>query len=422
MRQQSIKNLLEQENIHLCRYCMEREGLEFSKTKASGTSCSLCGGLLSGLNSVVSSAIEKVSEYEFATFLVGATLPQSILDGEDEVRSLLKIKGRENIKTQITRIISRKIESATGKRVEYSRPDITMLVSLADDNVAINPRSIWLGASYKKTTRGIPQRTSICRVCNGLGCAECNYSGKKGSSVQSIATAYFTDLFEAESCNFVWLGSEDENSLVGGEGRPFFAEVVHPKKRSFPSRKTKSKKRSRAKAYQKDGVEITKIGLLKSKPTNIPQFEVVVKVYLKKENTAEGTLRTNEIQNMFNDIYVSVRLSRKYRTVQRKIHSIEAKEEGQTSAILLVRCDGGIPLKKLVTGQDDTVRPNLAPFVHPYRVDADAPFDILNVKAKPGTSGGLRFNEDPLNSIDDQVTSNREADSSYVSHESMHYE
>ena len=32
---------------------------------------------------------------------------------------------------------------------------------------------------------------------------------------------------------FSWVGSEDKNSLVLGMGRPFFVEILNPKKRTF---------------------------------------------------------------------------------------------------------------------------------------------------------------------------------------------
>ena len=57
-----------------------------------------------------------------------------------------------------------------------------------------------------------------------------------------MITDFLTKSFNAEGCNFVWLGSEDENSLVSGSGRPFFVEIVTPKKRSGVNSKLLSSK------------------------------------------------------------------------------------------------------------------------------------------------------------------------------------
>ena len=344
--------------------------------------CSLCGGVLSKLDEIVSSITKSTSNYQFKTFLVGASLPQSILDKEDEVRSRLKIKGKENIKSQITRMISGKFADASGKSVDYSRPDLTVLVSMVDDTVSVTSRSIWLRATYKKLVRGVPQRASMCRVCNGLGCAECNYTGKRGTSVQSIAGTYFAEVFKAESCNFVWLGSEDEMSLVEGSGRPFYVEVVRPKRRSIRHAKNA---RMQPLVFRSDvGVEIANIALLKSKPVDIPQFEISARIHLRKKGTTqEGSINAEAIQAKFNETFVNVRLSRKYRTVQRKIRSIDVQfDEGNSTATIVIDCDGGIPLKKFVTGEDGTVEPNLASFTSSYELDASSPFDIVDVRVK----------------------------------------
>ncbi|MDG7000308.1 MAG: hypothetical protein JRN15_14490 [Nitrososphaerota archaeon] len=365
-----------------CRYCIVREGIKGSQIKSRNAVCSLCEGALSNLSKIVAVIRRETASYEFSTFLVGASLPQSILDKEDELRSRLKIKGKENIKSQITKIISKKLATETKRKVDYSRPDVTILVSLIDNMVTITSRSIWLSARYRKMHRGIPQRASVCKVCNGLGCAECDYSGKKGASVQAIAESYFAKIFEAEACNFVWLGSEDEMSLVEGSGRPFYVEVLRPKKRSVFKFKRPQK---RSKVFRiSDGVEISGIEVLNSKPTEIPQFEITARINLKrKDESSDISINLEAIHTKFSEVFVNVRLSRKYRTVKRKIHSIEGHiAEGGLTASLVLNCEGGIPLKKFVSGEDGTVEPNISSLLIPYELDSIMPFDIMDVRIK----------------------------------------
>ena len=366
----------------MCRFCIAREGIESSRDlKAVSKTCSLCEGILLRLDNTIELIKRAIKDYDFKTFLVGASLPQSILDNEDEVRSRLKIKGRENVKTQITRILSKRLASATKKKVDYSRPDLTILISLIDDAVTVMPRSIWIYSKYRKLVRGIPQRSSTCKVCNGLGCAECNYTGKKGTSIQFVATSYFNQIFEAEACNFVWLGSEDEMSLVQGSGRPFFVEVVRPKKRKTPK---KGSRNWNLPYKSSEGIEIPDFEILRSKPANIPQFKITAKIHLKKTgDSRESAIDAEQIQKNFSETNVNVRLSRKSRTVQRRIHSLNVLvEEGGASATLTIDCDGGIPLKKFVSGQDGTVEPNISSLISSYELDKTAPFDIADVQIK----------------------------------------
>jgi tRNA pseudouridine synthase 10 len=113
--------------------------------------------MMADLKPLADQIITKLEEYEFESFLAGASVPQSILDREDELRSRLKIKGRDGIKSQITKILSKRVKQHTGKNVNYSRPDVTILASMADRQVTINPRSIWLSGNYKKLVRGLPR-------------------------------------------------------------------------------------------------------------------------------------------------------------------------------------------------------------------------------------------------------------------------
>jgi len=373
--------------INLCKYCLEREGIRAQAAK----SCDLCGGLLERLDLSANEIVKKLSDYEYETFLIGASIPQSVLDREDELRSRLKIKGKESVKSQITRMLAKKISKSTGKHADYSRPDITILLSLSDGMITINPRSIWLSSRYVKLKRGISQRASDCKNCNGLGCAVCNYLGKSAENIQSVATKYFCKKFVAEGCNFVWLGSEDENSLVEGSGRPFFVEVIRPKKRLAAEDRSKFKSRL---SFKSDDLKIFKVVRLDKRITEVPQFDVKCVVNLiRKESESPQELRVEDIERNFSEALVNVRLSRKYRIVQRLIHSIKAKTtDGGAKAELLIVCEGGVPLKKLVTGQDDSVEPNLSNLLSQYQIDQERPFDILEVKMrkakpKPGRRG-----------------------------------
>lgn len=374
--------------IDLCKHCLEREGIKGTPSK----SCDLCGGILGQLGQRADEIAEKLSGYEFETFLIGASIPQTVLDREDELRSRLKIKGKESVKSQITRILTRKLSKSTGRRADYSRPDITVLLSLADGSIQINSRSIWLSARYTKSTRGISQRASDCKQCNGLGCAACNYLGKSGENIQSIASTFFCKKFEAEACNFVWLGSEDENSLVEGSGRPFFVEVLRPRKRLQGKDRSKFKNRL---SFKSENIKITRVARLEKRITEVPQFDIKCVVHLLRNQTCSPQpLSVDKIEKNFSEAIVNVHLSRKYRVVQRMIHSISAKVlEGGSRAELLINCEGGVPIKKFISGQDDGVEPNLSGLLSQYSIDREKPFDILDVKVKAPSKSGRRGHE-----------------------------
>jgi tRNA U54 and U55 pseudouridine synthase Pus10 len=172
---------------------------------------------------------------------------------------------------------------------------------------------------------------------------------------------------------------------VGGSGRPFFVEVTRPKKRDgFAAHHARS--RSKDTTFRSKEIQLKNLKILDRRVTNVPQFEIRAKVYLRRK--PDGLRIENSeleaIMERFSNVLARVRLSRKFRTVQREIREIRSRvlDEGE-SIELEVKCDGGIPLKKLVLGQDDTVEPNLSQFFGSYEIERDKPFDILEVKIKP---------------------------------------
>ncbi|MGI0078714.1 MAG: hypothetical protein ACRECH_03745 [Nitrososphaerales archaeon] len=380
----------------LCSDCLERQGSNATDSRKLGvdpSSCSLCHGASERVGQIIDQALHALSDFEFDTFLVGASLPQVVLDAEDEIRARFKIRGREGIKTQTTRRIARKIAHVLSKQIEYSRPDITLLASLVDGSVSAIPRSVWVSGAYTKSERGLPQRSSICRICNGIGCAICNYKGTTAQSVESILSSYLKEVFIAESCNFIWIGSEDSRSIVGGNGRLFYAELVSPKKRNLTPN-TGSPKRLEGKKRKKvelGPVSLLNLEILGSRPKSIPQFCVKCIVYLI-ESLSEGESRKidSEAIERFHDTTVQVHLSRKYRITTRNIYSAMVKRDVSSHPFALeLVCDGGIPIRKFVTGEGGTVVPNLSNSIKGFMIDPDQPFDILDVEIIPSRQEGF---------------------------------
>ncbi len=132
--------------------------------------------------------------------------------------------------------------------------------------------------------------------------------------------------------------------------------------------------------------------LLDRKVTNVPPFEIEAAVNLikKPEALALEQSRLDALESNAPNQLVTVRLSRKSRTVQKRIESISTKvSDGGERLQLLIKCDGGIPLRKLVTGRDYGVEPNLSELLSSYDIDPAKPFDIMDVKIKKPS--GLRF-------------------------------
>ncbi|HKW04460.1 MAG TPA: tRNA pseudouridine(54/55) synthase Pus10 [Nitrososphaerales archaeon] len=374
-------------NEKLCASCLERQGVGKRESKKLGVvslSCSLCHGSSGQLEQISKSAVNALSGFEFETFLVGTSFPQTVLDREDEIRALYKIRGRESIKSQTTRTISRRIRRSLEKKMEYSRPDITVLASLLDGSITVTSRSIWLSACYTKAERGIPQRSSICRTCNGVGCMACNYKGITSRSIESIISSYLKKLYNSEDCNFIWIGSEDSMSLVFGNGRPIFVEVHGPKRRNLKIGGSRAK-------TDLGAIGLRNIELLSSRPKSIPQLKMECLVHLIRDPSTKSLVKPdfNEIEK-FKEVTVQVHLSSKYRMVTRKVYAISVEDHSENRFDLRIICDGGIPVKKLVSGEEGTVLPNISNSVNGFTIDQSQPFDVINLEISP-PENALRY-------------------------------
>jgi tRNA pseudouridine synthase 10 len=344
-------------------------------------SCIICKGIFKKLEPISNKVLDSLSTIEFDTFLVGASVPQGILDTEDEIRARYKIKGKEGIKSQITRTITDRVRKIP-KMVDYARPDVTILISFIDDSIRITCRSIWLSARYKKTERGIPQKTALCRVCNGVGCASCEYKGLTGNSVESILTNYFLDAFQAESCNFIWIGSEDSESLVGGSGRPVYIEIVEPKKRKMIDLGFENNQAKGLAAIDLGPIILNQVEIISRRPNQIPHFRLscIVNLVASLDKTHTIDLTEGELED-FRDRVVQVKLTGKFRVTHRKIYSAKLwKNRSDTNYFLELECEGGIPIRKLITGENGAVSPNLSEHLKGLSIDSTRPFDLTDIR------------------------------------------
>ena len=118
--------------------------------------------------------MRSVRRYEFKTFSVGMVIPAGVQEREDQLRSELRIRGKETIKSQLAREIAEAVVAGHKgkKKVDRLRPDITVLVDLDRDAIGINAKSVFIYGMYTKP-RGVSQRRVLCESCDGRGCEQC---------------------------------------------------------------------------------------------------------------------------------------------------------------------------------------------------------------------------------------------------------
>ena len=359
----------------LCQRCAERQGAGPSVfVTVPGDACSVCAGLMDRVEKMAGLVVREARRYQFETFAIGVSVPGSVQEKEDELRSNLRLKGSETIKTQAARLIAAEVIKALRKRQDRQRPDLTVLADLGAEEASTSSRPLYYYARYTKPGT-IRQKRSFCQACRGSGCGECKGTGfEQKPSVENLIRKRISGFSGSEKMTFTWLGSEDRESRVLPPGRPFLVEVKNPRKRKLPGKFG---------ARVRGGlVSVSRGRVLPSKPLRLPAFRFRTTI------TAVAAARVAPdalagLKPRFRG--ATVRFDRPHnRPADKKVYSVSATVKGRTLSID-AELDGGLPVKRFVSGE--LVSPSVSEVLK-TEVSCRS-FDICGVKE----IGGLGFAE-----------------------------
>jgi tRNA pseudouridine synthase 10 len=295
--------------------------------------------------------VERVGDqargYEFKTFGIGLSMPEGVQEREDEIRSSLKLKGRETIKTELAKLVAAGVAEELGKKQEKVDPDLMAILEVASSKVAVHSRPLFFYGRYTKP-RGIAQRKERCENCSGRGCGACRMRGfKKSASVELAVGQELIAETKAEAVKFAWMGSEDKESRVTAPGRPFVAELKNPRRRKIP----------RAFAVRSRGrvVRVSHGRLLPSQPMSLPRFRFRTLITARSSSRISPT-QFRELNKAFRNVEVVFNRPNE-RPVSRRVYRVFARARGRDVTID-AELDGGLPVKRFVSG--DLVSPSLS--------------------------------------------------------------
>ncbi len=314
--------------------------------KKQPKSCYICKNLMSNLDLHVRKMIEISKEYQFSTFLIGAILQPSIHDRDDTIRSELKLRGITGIKSEVTREMGRSFSRRIRVKVDYQNPDVVFTVDFKKDYCEIKPKAILLQARYTKNIRGLPQKQRPCDQCDGKGCFVCDFHGiREFNSIEGKVAKFMIEKFGAQQAKITWIGSEDESSLVIGNGRPFFVKLVNPHKRHILL----------PKKIDLDGILMHGMRTITKIPSDPVRFHTKVAMEIEAENEISSGLFEDLVNLKEHQIVIYEGSGHKNK---RSIYSIKLTRESGRSFKIMMESDGGIPLKRFVAGQE--VEPSIS--------------------------------------------------------------
>ncbi|MDD1741887.1 MAG: tRNA pseudouridine(54/55) synthase Pus10 [Methanotrichaceae archaeon] len=328
--------------------------------------CWVCLGEMSlkNLNEWADRAIHAMQGIDCKTFLVGTIISGLLAENEELLLAEGRSKHAETFKSELNREVGKIIASKTSKQVDFYEPDLLVHLNLETREVDLWIAPLFLYGRYRKLIRGIPQTRWPCRVCYGKGCERCNGTGKMyKESVDELIRPAIIEQAQANDIVFHGAGREDIDARMLGKGRPFVVEVVRPKVRSLDIAALQLEINKRASGK----VEV--LDLVKTKPK---QVELIKEAAYQKTYCAlvelDKEIEKEKLKSVLKELVgaidqqtptrVSHRRANKLRI--RKVYSIDLIDFTGRRAHIIIRADGGLYIKELISGDGGRTTPSLA--------------------------------------------------------------
>jgi tRNA pseudouridine synthase 10 len=337
--------------------------------------CFLCEDRMRNIEQLAKNASALLNEYEYSNFLVGIELPVNAEEREDEFKAEFAVDHGENMRNEFGRLIGKKVAEQTGKPAEFMKPNVVVLVNPYSETVKLRVNPLFVAGRYRKITRGIPQSKWFCSECRGRGCKKCNWTGKMyPESVEEIIGKPFLEATEGIRSSFHAAGREDIDARMLGAGRPYVIEIERPRRRFLDLKKLEQD----INAYGKGKVEVSSLayadknGVRKLKKAESTQKRY--RVTIKFENTVTpqdlNRLKSRLTNTMIiQETPLRVLHRRADLTREKYIYDVDVKRLSPNKVEMKLRCQGGLYVKELVTGDEGRTRPSAS--------------EILGNRAKP---------------------------------------
>ncbi|MDH5481367.1 MAG: tRNA pseudouridine(54/55) synthase Pus10 [Candidatus Bathyarchaeota archaeon] len=345
--------------------------------------CFLCESKFICIGDLAKTAFKKLEGYEYHSFLVGVKLPVGAEEREDEFKAEFEVDYGENLRNEFGRLIGKKFAEHSGKTVDHKKPEIVVLVNPLTEEGSLQINPLHIAGRYRKLVRGIPQSKWFCSNCRGRGCEKCNWTGKMYSeSVEEIIEKPFLEMTEGLGASFHASGREDIDARMLGTGRPFVIEIVQPKRRFLDLKKLEEV----ANAYAEGKVEVSDLQFadkddvrrLKKAESTQKMYRVIVE-FRDKITAKSLTLLAEKLNGITIKQKTPLRVLHRRADLLREKYIYEAKVKklSPRQAEMKIRCQGGLYVKELVTGDAGRTTPNVSEILE--NEAKPIKLDVLNV-------------------------------------------
>lgn len=340
-------------------------GKKLRNNPNSAEKCYICKNLFDNLGHFLKLMIDTSSNYTFKTFSVGTIIKPSIVDRDDFIRSQYKLKGIDSIKADITKEMGRLYSRKTKRKIDHVDPDVTFTVNLKEELCQLRSKPITLSGRYVKSKRGHPQKQRSCDNCSGKGCRICDFHGiVEFDSIEGVISKLIFKKFGGTTAKFTWVGGEDKSSLVLGSGRPFFVKIQNP-----------SKRKTKLSDTVIDSIKLHNLRLVSESPKKPLKFNSAIRIKISTEYSIDSKF-LKKLKDLTNDPVTVYEKSG--RRSEKKIFEIKYKKNSKNTFTLMIKAEGGLPIKRFVIGDD--IIPNISKILGTPCMCEE--FDFLDVEVQ----------------------------------------
>ncbi len=312
--------------------------------------------LLKNTGNTAKRIIELIQNYDFDSFLIGIRLPEGVEDPE---------RLKKKLASDIGRIVSSKL----GRRVDFSKPDVTIIVDYRRDalkpSLELDIRSLYIYGEYQKLERDIPQTKWICMKCRGKGCPHCHFMGKLyPTSVEEEIGKVLLDATGGRGTKFHGAGREDRDALMLG-WRPFVIEIIQPVVRKLDLKEIEEKiNKSSDKVKVRNLRYSSKDEVVELKNAKYDKtYEVLV------ECPGYSGEDLKKIEDYFKDLEISQRTPtrvahrRADKIRKRAVRYVTCEKVDDNHFKARIRAESGTYIKELVSGDEGRTKPSFSEII-----------------------------------------------------------
>jgi tRNA pseudouridine synthase 10 len=328
--------------------------------------CFLCEGKFQFLDGLIQKALQAIANYEYTTFLVGVELPVAVEEREDEFKAAFNVSHGESIRHEFGRLLGKGMAEQTGKTVEYKKPDMVVIANPFTEQVRVQVNPLFVAGRYRKLVRDIPQSKWFCSSCRGKGCEKCGGTGKMyPESVEELVSKPLLETAEGEKTAFHASGREDIDARMLGSGRPFVIEISKPKKRFLDLGKLEAAVNANAVGKVKvSSLRFTNkdvVRRLKKAESAQKEYRVLI-AFENKVSEEDLRLLEEKLSNVLVRQQTPLRVLHRRADLTREkyIYEVKVKKVSLKRAEMQIRCQGGLYVKELVSGDEGRTMPNVS--------------------------------------------------------------